>query len=60
MEEAPTQSGPMPSAPMRKACQINIMFPIEDDEQAMHVKAAIDGVVGDIKDKRYTFNISEM
>jgi len=45
---------------VRKACQISIMFPVEEDALAMIVKAAIDSVVKDIKDKRYTFNITEM
>jgi len=52
--EAPTPK------PQRKACQIQIMFPVADDLKALEVKHAIDDIVGDIPDKRYTFNITEM
>lgn len=60
MENTPTPNGPMPPEPMKKACQITIMFPVKDDDYALRVKAAIDAVVHDVKEKRYTFNITEM
>jgi len=44
----------------KKACQISLMFPVDDDLKALQVKKAIDAIVGDIEHKRYTFNISEM
>jgi len=46
--------------PPKKACQISIMFPVDDDQKALDVKKAIDVIVKDIQDRRYTFNISEM
>lgn len=60
MEETPAPNGPMPATKMRKACQISIMFPVEDDTDALHVKTRIDAIVEDIKDKRYNFSISEV
>lgn len=57
-EQEPEQPG-KPTKP-HKACQIMIMFPVEDDETALAVKKAVDAVVGDIKDKRYNFSINEM
>ncbi len=44
----------------RKACQIMIMFPVEDDEAALAVKKAVDIVVKDVPEKRYNFSINEM
>lgn len=49
----------VPNTP-KKACQIQIMFPVEDDKEAMSIKEGIDAVVGPIQNKRYTFNITEM
>lgn len=60
MENTPIPNEPIPTAHMRKACQISLMFPVEDDADALSVKAAIDAVIHDVKDKRYTFNITEM
>lgn len=60
MENTPQPNGPMPPATMRKACQINIMFPVDKDTEALVIKNAIDKVIEDVKDKRYTFNITEM
>ena len=60
MVEIPEQTDMSDPSKIRKACQISIMFPIEDDNDALAVKQQIDRAVGDIKDKRYTFNITEM
>ena len=48
-------TGTMP----KKACMINIMFPVETDDEALEVKKHIDDVLTDKKDKRYTFQIVE-
>ncbi len=60
MVETPTQDNAMPSKPSKKACQIMLMFPVGDDTEAIHIKARIDAVVNDIKEKRYNFSISEV
>lgn len=60
MLDTPTPPTPGVIPPLKKACQISIMFPVADDDEAVHVKKRIDAVVGDIKEKRYTFNITEM
>lgn len=60
MEEIPRE-GPNGHVPtMRKACQISLMFQVEDDETALAVKKAIDACLPDVQNKRYTFQISEM
>lgn len=60
MEDAKTQTDKMPQVAIRKACQIMIMFPVENDEDALAIKKAIDDVVGDLPDKKYNFSINEM
>lgn len=45
---------------LKKGCQISLMWPCKDDEEALAVKRAIDDIVKDIKEKRYTFQITEM
>lgn len=60
MEEATTQDKAMPSTQPKKACQITLMFPVVDDEEAIHIKARIDAVVEGLKEKRYNFSISEV
>lgn len=60
MEDTPTQTELSMHNRPKKACQISLMFPVEDDKEAFGIKQAIDIIVGDIKDKRYTFNITEM
>jgi len=57
-EQEPNESG-KPKKP-HKACQIMLMFPVDNDADALAVKAAIDIVAADIKDKRYNFSINEM
>ena len=47
-----------PSMP-KMACLINLMFPVNDDTEALHVKKVIDETIKNIKDKRYTFQITE-
>ncbi len=44
----------------KKACQIQLMFPAEDDLKALQIKKAIDAIVDPIADKRYTFTITEV
>ena len=60
LEEAQKRMGTDVPEKLRKACQISIMFPVEDDADALTIKASIDSIVGNIADKRYTFNITEM
>ena len=57
-EREPKQSEPKPGA--KKGVSIQIMFPCENDGYAISVKKAIDDVVKDIPEKRYTFSISEV
>ncbi len=57
-EQEPKQSEPKPGA--KKGVSIQIMFPCENDDYALTVKNAIDIVVKDIPEKRYTFSISEV
>ena len=49
------QLKPMP----KKSCIITLMFAIESNEEAMHVKEKIDTLVENIKEKRYSFQINE-
>ena len=51
---------PAPPAMIKKGCQISLMWPCTTDAEALTIKAAIDDIVKDIKDKRYTFQITEM
>ena len=46
---------PMP----KKSCMVTIMFPIDDDKEAMAAKEYFDNAVKDMKEKRYTFQIIE-
>ena len=49
-----------PENPMpKKACIISLMFEVQDDKQALNVKAQIDAAIKDIAQKRYTFQIAE-
>jgi len=50
---------PKPEQP-KKGVSIQIMFPCECDDDAIAIKKRIDDVVKEIKEKRYTFNITEM
>ena len=56
--EEPKQSLPKPGA--KKGVSIQIMFPCENDDYGLTIKKAIDIVVKDIPEKRYTFSISEV
>ena len=56
--QEPKQTQPKPGA--KKGVSIQIMFPCESDDEAITIKKAIDEVVKDITDKRYTFSISEV
>jgi hypothetical protein len=49
------QTPPMP----KKVCMVQLMFPIDNDKDALDVKQQIDAVIKDIKDKRFTFQIIE-
>ncbi len=60
MEETPKQQDSGKPTALRKACQIMIMFPVEDDADAMAIKANIDEIVLNLKDKKYNFSINEM
>ena len=60
MAQEPEHKVVPPQAGIKKACQISLCFPCDDDQKALDIKKAIDGVVGDVPGKRYTFNITEM
>lgn len=47
---------PMP----KKSCVVTIMFPIEQDAEALKIKEVIDNAIKDMKEKRYTFQITEI
>ena len=53
MESEPIK--PMP----KRSCLITLMFAIESDAEALHVKKIIDEAVKNIKEKRYTFQLNE-
>lgn len=54
MEQLPEQT-PMP----KKSCMITLMFAIEEDKEALDLKAVIDEYLKTVKEKRYTFQIVE-
>jgi len=58
-EQTESTQTPNPPKP-KKGVNIQIMFPCDSDEEAIHIKARIDHVVEDIQEKRYTFSISEV
>jgi len=60
MENTPEPNEPQLKPLAKKGVSIQIMFPIVDDKEAMGIKEAIDIIVEDIKEKRYTFSISEV
>ncbi len=60
MADPQEHQDPPPPAMMKKGCQISLMWPIKADDEALDVKKAIDTIVADIKEKRYTFQITEM
>ena len=60
MAETQEPKPPLPKVGAKKGVSIQLMFPCEDDDEAMVIKKAIDEVVKDIKEKRYTFSISEV
>lgn len=41
----------------KRYCMITLMFPIQDDKEALGVKAAIDAQIAGKEEKRYTFQI---
>lgn len=57
-ENIPQAKPQLPDTPKR-VCSISIMFPIENDEQALQLKQAIDQVIPDVPNKRYNFQIIE-
>lgn len=60
MDEAMPKTDKPDSPKLRKGCHISIMFPVEDDQDAIDVKKAIDKFIPDVEGKRYTFQITEM
>lgn len=50
---------PQVSTMPKKACTIDLMFPVIDDEEALIIKQKINAIVKDIKDKRFRFQIIE-
>lgn len=60
MEPIPVQNDTPPLPKIRKGCHISIMFPVEDDAEALAVKKGIDKCIPDVEGKRYTFQITEM
>jgi len=43
----------------KKACVITLMFPVENDTDALAIKQVLDDAIKDMKEKRYTFQITE-
>jgi len=60
MAETQEHQDPPPPPMIKKGCQISLMWPCQSDDEALAVKKAIDELVKDITDKRYTFQITEM
>jgi len=60
MGQEPTQEQPQEPKKPKKGVSIQIMFPCDSDDEAIAIKKAIDDVVKDITEKRYTFSISEV
>ena len=60
MAETETPKPPLPKVGAKKGVSIQIMFPCESDDEAIDIKKAIDEIVKDIPEKRYTFSISEV
>jgi len=60
MADEQEQPGLPEKSKPKKGVSIQIMFPCESDDVAIGIKKQIDAVVQDIKEKRYTFNISEV
>lgn len=50
---------PTPPPLPKKSCMINLMFPIENDTEALKVKQIINEAVKDMTEKRFTFQIIE-
>lgn len=51
--QTPTEAMP------KKACVITLMFPVKGDTEALAVKQILDDAIVDMKEKRYTFQITE-
>jgi hypothetical protein len=60
MENTPIQNDTPQVPSIRKGCHISIMFPVEDDAEALAVKKGIDACIPDVEGRRYTFQITEM
>jgi len=58
-DEQEHPNSPVPPL-IKKGCQISLMFPVKNDEEAMAIKKLIDKAVPDVEHKRYTFQITEM
>lgn len=59
MEQPMEQAMATPKVPMKKACMISLMFPVENDNMALEVKRKIDEALPIVDNKRYTFQILE-
>ena len=42
-----------------KSCMITVMFPIENDSEALSVKQVLDKALENFAEKRFTFQINE-
>lgn len=60
MEPVPEHTPPDLPPKIHKGCHISIMFPVEDDQEALDVKKGIDKCIPDVEGRRYTFQITEM
>lgn len=60
MGQEPEHTPPDLPPKIRKGCHISIMFPVEDDQEALDVKKGIDKCIPDVEGRRYTFQITEM
>lgn len=43
----------------KKSCMITLMFPVDNDAEALAIKQVIDKALEGIKEKRYNFQINE-
>jgi hypothetical protein len=44
---------------IKQVCRIEIIFPIDSDEQALAIKRGVSDAVKDLEKKRFTFSIAE-
>ena len=45
--------------PHKKVCMVNLVLPIDSNEEALRIKEYFDNAVKNVKEKRYQFQIIE-